>query len=38
MLKAENTEKFLDGLSYIAGIRRVLIHGPGYVAGGAENL
>lgn len=30
MLEAENAEKFLDGLSYIAGIRRILVHGPGY--------
>lgn len=31
MLQPENAEKFLDGLSYIAGIRRVLVHGPGYL-------
>jgi methyl-coenzyme M reductase subunit D len=31
MLEADNAEKFLDGLSYIAGIRRILIHGPGYL-------
>ncbi|WP_319578782.1 methyl-coenzyme M reductase operon protein D [uncultured Methanospirillum sp.] len=37
MLKAENAEKFLDGLSYIAGIRRVLVHGPGYQKDGIEN-
>jgi len=37
MLKAENAEKFLDGLSYIAGIRRILVHGPGYQKSGIEN-
>jgi methyl-coenzyme M reductase subunit D len=37
MLKAKNAEKFLDGLSYIAGIRRVLVHGPGYQKNGIEN-
>jgi len=37
MLKSENAEKFLDGLSYIAGIRRVLVHGPGYLREGREN-
>ncbi|MDD1725187.1 MAG: hypothetical protein LUQ07_08685 [Methanospirillum sp.] len=31
MLEPENAEKFLDGLSYIAGIRRILVHGPGYL-------
>jgi methyl-coenzyme M reductase subunit D len=31
MLEAENAEKFLDGLSYIPGIRRLLVHGPGYL-------
>ena len=31
MLEADNAEKFLDGLSYIPGIRRLLVHGPGYV-------
>jgi len=30
MLQPENAEKFLDGLTCIPGIRRVLIHGPGY--------
>lgn len=37
MLKPENAEKFLDGLSYIEGIRRVLVHGPGYQRDGTEN-
>ena len=31
MLKPDNAEKFLDGLSCIAGIRRLLVNGPGYV-------
>jgi methyl-coenzyme M reductase subunit D len=31
MLQAENAEKFLDGLSYIPGIRRILVHGPGHL-------
>ena len=31
MLEADNAEKFLDGLSYIPGIRRLLVHGPGYL-------
>lgn len=31
MLKAENAEKFLDGLSQIPGIVRMLVHGPGYL-------
>ncbi|MDD1727533.1 MAG: methyl-coenzyme M reductase operon protein D [Methanospirillum sp.] len=30
MLRADNAEKFLDGLSYIPGIRRMLVHGPGF--------
>lgn len=30
MLEADNAEKFLDGLSCIPGIRRLLVHGPGY--------
>jgi methyl-coenzyme M reductase subunit D len=37
MLNPDNAEKFLDGLSSIAGIRRVLIHGPGYLADIASN-
>ncbi len=31
MLQPDNAEKFLDGLSNIPGIRRVLVHGPGYM-------
>ena len=31
MLQPGNTEKFLDGLSIIPGVRRVLVHGPGHV-------
>jgi methyl-coenzyme M reductase subunit D len=30
MIQPDNAEKFLDGLSYIPGIRRLLVHGPGY--------
>ncbi|PKL60412.1 MAG: hypothetical protein CVV33_02805 [Methanomicrobiales archaeon HGW-Methanomicrobiales-4] len=30
MLEADNAEKFLDGLTCIPGIRRLLVHGPGY--------
>jgi methyl-coenzyme M reductase subunit D len=37
MLKAANAEKFLDGLSNIAGIRRLIVHGPGYLKDGNEN-
>jgi methyl-coenzyme M reductase subunit D len=39
MLSAEKTAKFLDGLVTIPGIRRMLIHGPGYstdLPGGSE--
>ncbi|PWR75854.1 methyl-coenzyme M reductase operon protein D [Methanospirillum stamsii] len=36
MLQSDNAEKFLDGLSYIAGIRRVLVHGPGYLSKAPE--
>jgi methyl-coenzyme M reductase subunit D len=30
MLEPDNAEKFLDGLSCIPGIRRMLVQGPGY--------
>ena len=31
MLQSDNAEKFLDGLSCIPGIRRILVHGPGHL-------
>jgi methyl-coenzyme M reductase subunit D len=31
MLHPDNAEKFLDGLTYIPGVRRVLVHGPGII-------
>lgn len=37
MLQPDNAEKFLDGLSSIAGIRRVLVHGPGHLKESSKN-
>lgn len=31
MLQSDTAEKFLDGIACIPGIRRMLVHGPGYL-------
>lgn len=31
MLYPDNAEKFLDGISNVPGVRRILVHGPGYL-------